>query len=197
MKELPGAVYVICPQCGEKTAHEMLKGRFGKKSGGVLVCTIKCSSCGHVHSDRIDIPKEIEVPLVVSDEKNSYRTFVALEEDETLEVGDKLLMEQYPVIITSIESTWKRVNRSTASEAQTIWAKRYDKVKVGISVNRGPTTTSVYFWVVPDEEFSIGDMVTIGGKTIALTKIRTNYGMVRRGSAEASEIRRLYGRLIK
>ena len=197
MKELPGAVYAVCPQCGERTPHEILKGKFGMKSGGVLECTVRCSSCDRIHKDRIEISKEIEVPLVVSDEKNSYRTSVSLEEDEIVGVGDELLLEQYPVIITSIELTGKRVGRCAASEVRTIWAKRYDKVKVGLSLNRGATTTSVYFWAVPDEEFSIGDIVTIQGITVALSKIKTTWGKVKRGTVEARDIRRLYGRLIK
>lgn len=197
MNELPGAVFSICPECSSRTAHEVLKGRMGAKRGGMLECTVKCNDCGFVHKDRLDVPKERDVPVVVSDEKNSYKTSIPLAENDHLEVGDEILLEEYPIIITSIETDEKRVNDCAVKDILTIWAKRFDKVKMGLAINRGPTTTSTYFWAAPDEEFSVGDMVTISGTDVVIIRIKTRMGTVRGGTVEARNAVRLYGRPVK
>lgn len=197
MRELPDAVYTVCTKCGENTAHEVLKGRIGKKGGGKLECTLRCSDCGFVHFENIEIPKERDVPLIVSDEENSYKSSISLPENEILYVDDELLLDEYPIKVTSIELAGKRTNRGLVSDIVTIWAQRYDKVKMGLAINRGATTTSIYFWVPPDEEFSVGDLVSQKGNNVAITKIKTAYGTLKRGTAQASNINRLYGRLVK
>ena len=196
LNELPGAVFSICPECSSRTAHEVLKGRMGAKRGAVLECTLKCNDCGFVHKDKLDVPKERDVPLIVSDENNSYKTSIPLAENDHIEVGDEILLEEYPIIITSIESNGKRVNDCTVSDILTLWAKRFDKVKVGIAINRGPTTTSIYFWAAPDEEFSVGDVVTVSGNNIAIIRIKTAWGTAR-GAVKARNVSRLYGRPMK
>jgi len=169
----------------------------GAKRGGMLECTVKCNDCGFVHKDKLDVPKERDVPVIVSDEKNSYKTSIALAENDHLGVGSEILLEEYPIIITSIETDGKRVNDCAVPDIATIWAKRFDKVKMGMSINRGPTTTSVYFWAAPDEEFSVGDMVTVTGKDVAIIRIKTRRGTVSRGAVEARNVSRLYGRPVK
>jgi len=197
LKEIPDAVYTVCTKCSENTAHEVLKGRIGKKEGSKLECTLRCSVCGFVHFENMEVPKEREVPLIVSDESNSYKSSIRLPENDILYVDDELLLDEYPIKVTSIELAGKRTNRGLVSEIVTIWAMRYDKVKMGLAINRGATTTSIYFWASPDEEFSVGDIITEKGNNVAITKMKTDYGTLKRGTAEASRITRLYGRLVK
>ncbi|MDP6156143.1 MAG: HVO_0476 family zinc finger protein [Candidatus Thermoplasmatota archaeon] len=197
MKELPDAVYTVCTKCGANTAHEVLKGRVGKKGGGKLECTLRCTNCDFVHFENMEIPKERDVPLIVSDEENSYRSTISLPENDFLYMDDELLLDEYPVKVTSIELVGKRVMKGLVSDIVTIWAIRYDKVRMGLAINRRATTTSIYFWVPPDEEFSVGDIVNEKGNNVAITKIKTDYGTLKRGTAQASNITRLYGRLVK
>ena len=193
---LPGAVFSNCPECGEETSHEILNGRMGKK-GDIIECTIRCSECDFVHKENISIPRELIVHLIVSDEKRTHRTSVSLAEDDVIAVGHELLLDEYPVQVTSIETSGKRVGRCKVPEIQTLWAKRFDKVKMGLSVNRGSATTSVYFWAAPDEEFTVGDRITLGAENIAITRMKTKRGGRKPVSAKARNITRLYGRKIR
>lgn len=194
--ELPGAVYSLCPICREETMHEILNGRMSGNSG-ILDCTVRCADCSHIHKDKVIVPEERDVKLIVSDGNATRKTTVPLAADDIIAVDDEILIDEYPVRITSIETSERRVDRAITSDILALWAKRYDKVKMGISINRGASTTSVYFWAAPDEEFTVGDMVTLGGEDIAITKIRTGRGTMKYGTAEAREVSRLYGRIVK
>ena len=101
----------------------------------------------------MEIPKERDVPLIVSDEENSYRSTISLPENDFLYMDVELLLDEYPVKVTSIELVGKRVMKGLVSDIVTIWATRYDKVRMGLAINRRATTTSIYFWVPPDEVF--------------------------------------------
>ncbi len=196
MSEFPNVIFVDCPQCRDARGHEVLSGRGGGAGGG-FDCTVKCNECGFVHKSSIAPSKEVLVPLIVSDQEKSRKTTILLEEDDVLQVGEELLMEEYPVKITAIEvDPNRRVERSEVPAITTIWCMRYDRLKIGLSVNRKRTTTSVYFWVHPEEDISIGDIVNIGGEEIVITKIKTPYAAYSKGSMISEKISRLYGRPI-
>jgi len=105
--------------------------------------------------------------------------------------------EGLPCLVTAIEVKTRRVPRAKASAVDTVWLKRYDRVKVKVSVNTGRKTVSRDFWAAPDERFEIGDIVTAGNMKVLVHSLNTGERRLRRGSACASEIRRLYGREVE
>jgi uncharacterized Zn finger protein len=114
-------------------------------------------------------------------------------DDDSLATPD----EGLPCLVTAIEVGTRRVPRAKATSVDTLWLKRYDRVKVKVSVNTGRKTVSRDFWAAPDERFEIGDVVSAGDMKVLIHSLNTGGRRLRRGSAPASEVRRIYGREVE
>ena len=190
---VPNAIYVECPDCGEETLHEVLKGRLGK-DGSTLEATLRCQECGRVHPAVVREGRTIRVPVIVSDRKESRRAEVELPEDEELQVEDELQLDDLPIIISSLEREGARVSRALAKDVTAIWAKRFDKVHVKVSINDVHKTIPAEVDALPEEEFFIGDLMTIGRYDVVITQIKTRDAMARRGAVMARDIVRIYAK---
>ena len=236
--EIPNALYLECPECGEETLHEVLKGRGSERAGGVrLSALVKCQECGTVRTVDVREDAERAVVAVLSDGDRSTRCTVPLDPSSVVSVGDVIMLggggaaggegpgaeaggdgeraddekpseegeddslstadEGMPCLVTAIEVRTRRVPRAKASSVDTLWLKRYDRVKVKVSVNTGRKTVSRDFWAAPDERFEIGDIVSAGDMKVLVHSLNTGGRRLRRGSARADEIRRLYGREVE
>jgi uncharacterized Zn finger protein len=78
-----------------------------------------------------------------------------------------------------------------------LWAKKFDMLKLKISVNKGSKTLTRTLWAVPEEEFFIGDVMRIKGLNLAIHAIKTKSGRIKRGSVQAKDIVRLYAKAIR
>ena len=190
---VPNAIYVECPDCGEETLHEVLKGRLGK-DGSTLEGTLRCQECGRVHPAVVREGRTIKVPVIVSDRRESRRAEVELPEDEELQVEDELQLDDLPIIISSLERGGARVTRALAKDVTAIWAKRFDKVHVRVSINDVHKTIPAEVDALPEEEFFIGDLMTIGRYDVVITQIKTRDAMARRGAVMARDIVRIYAK---
>jgi len=190
---VPNAIYVECPDCGEETLHEVLKGRLGK-DGSTLEATLRCQECGRVHPAVVREGRTIRVPVIVSDRKESRRAEVELPEDEELRVEDELQLDDLPIIISSLEREGARVSRALAKDVTAIWAKRFDKVHVKVSINDVHKTIPAEVDALPEEEFFVGDLMTIGRYDVVITQIKTRDAMARRGAVMARDIVRIYAK---
>jgi uncharacterized Zn finger protein len=194
---VPASVLVECPQCKAETLHEVLAGRMGGKSVSVLDSTVKCKECGHVHHVTVKSAKPVEIPVIISWLETSSKGKVALGPDEVLSIGDEIMCGDMPTLVTSIESKGARVKSAKASRVDTVWAKRFDKLKVLFSVNNHGRTFSDFMMAVPDEEFFIGDMVEFDKKPVVIHSIRIQERTIRKGSALARDIVRVYGAVVR
>ena len=194
---VPASVLIECPQCKGETLHEVLSGRIGGKSVSVLDSTVKCKDCGHVHHVTVKSAKPVEIPFVISWLETSSRGKVLLGPDEVLSVGDEVMCGDMPTLVTSIESKGARVKSCKASRIDTVWAKRFDKLKVLFSVNNHGRTFSDFVMAVPDEEFFIGDMLELQKKQVVIHSIRITERTIRKGSALARDIVRVYGAVVR
>ncbi|OGS51762.1 MAG: hypothetical protein A3K75_04190 [Euryarchaeota archaeon RBG_13_61_15] len=194
---VPASVLVECPQCKCETLHEVLSGRMGGKSVAVLESTVKCKDCGHVHHVTVKSAKPVEVPFVISWLETSSRGKVLLGPDEVLSVGDEVMCGDIPTLVTSIESKGARVKSTKASRIDTVWAKKFDKLKVLFSVNNHGKTFSDFMMAVPDEEFFIGDILEFQKKQVVVHSIRIQERTIRKGSALARDIVRVYGAVVR
>ncbi|QLH74795.1 MAG: hypothetical protein HPY73_04625 [Methanomassiliicoccales archaeon] len=190
---VPNALQLECTECDERTVHEVLKGKIGKDKD-VIEATVRCQGCGKISNVVVREPRTIKVPIIVSDMGTSTRDEVELSEDEEVEVEEEMFVGELPVIISSIECDGKRVKRAKAPQVTTLWAKRFDKVRVKVAINHVHKTVSVDIDAAPDEEFFIGDLMTIGREEVAIHYIKTHAGMVRRGSVLARDIVRIYAK---
>lgn len=195
MEEAPNMLYADCPECGEVTLQEVLTGRRGKSS---LDATLRCQECQRVHSAQLRQPEELERPVIISDGKESFRSKTILESDDLLVVGDEFFVDDVYVRITDLElGGGKRVNKAPAPEIQTIWAKRFDKLRLKVSINNVHRTYARHVEALPDEEFTVGDILRFGVDETVIHGIKTHNRMLRRGSAEARDIVRMYGKIMR
>ncbi|HNX47495.1 MAG TPA: HVO_0476 family zinc finger protein [Methanomassiliicoccales archaeon] len=190
---VPNAIQVECPDCGEETLHEVLKGRLGK-DGNTLEGTLRCQDCGRVHTAVIRETRTVMVPVIISDQGESRKAQIEIPEDEVIRIEDELILDDLPIIVSSVEKGDGRVVKALAKDITTIWAKRFDQVHVKISINDVHKTIPAEIVVLPEEEFFIGDLMTVGRYNVVITQIKTSDGMARRGSVLARDIVRLYAR---
>ncbi|HVO77436.1 MAG TPA: HVO_0476 family zinc finger protein [Methanomassiliicoccales archaeon] len=193
---IPNSIYLECPNCGEKTLHEVLRGKISK-GGDVLETTVKCQKCGTVHSAVVREPRAVSVPIIVSEMGQSRRFSFEFGGDELVSVGDELFVGDANVVVTSIEKNSARVQSAPAGEISTIWAKRYDSVRVKISVNKTSKTLAAEITALPDEEFYVGDTFTVGKDEVVIHTIKTKTGTVRSGGAAARDIIRIYAKCMR
>ncbi|MCJ2532464.1 MAG: hypothetical protein LN411_00870 [Candidatus Thermoplasmatota archaeon] len=193
----PTSVMVECPSCKEETLHGVLAGRISGRSAKVLDSTVKCRACGHVHHAVMKGDKPVSVPVVISWLTESTRSSITLGPDEALSVDDEIVCGELPVLVTSIESKGARVNFCKAGDIDTIWGKRFDKVKVLFSVNHHGKTYAEHMIVSPDEEFFIGDMIDVGKRSVVIHTIKTDSKTLRMGAALARDIVRVYANIVR
>ncbi|UCE91692.1 MAG: hypothetical protein JSV90_00620 [Methanobacteriota archaeon] len=184
--------------CKEETTHEVLSGTMSGRTSSVLDSTVKCRKCGHTHHVTIRAERPVTVPVVVSWMSKSRRSSLALGPDEVVSVDDEVMCGEMPVLITSLESrAGARVQTAKAGDIGTIWAKRFDKVKVSFSINHHGKTYPEHMIVSPDEELLIGDILVVGKRDVVIHAIKTERGTAREGAVRARDIVRIYANIVR
>jgi uncharacterized Zn finger protein len=192
---VPGALYLDCETCSDITLHEVVHGRV---SGKRLQLQVRCRECGSKTEHVREEVATSKVPVVVSEGERSHRTAVEIESDDVVLVGDELLVDGIPVQVRGIEvGTDKRVESSPVRDIDTLWTVRFDKVIVKFSINMGHRTKAGSQVASPDEEFTVGEMVEVKGVTAVIHRIKTWDRTLQHGSAEARDIRRIYGKAVR
>jgi len=194
---IPSSLMVECPICREETLHEVLHGKLGGKAQAVFESTVKCKECGQVHSIVLKVEKPIEVPIVVSWLKESRKASIVVGPDDALSVEDEIMCGDEPVQITSIESHGARVRRARARNIQTVWARKFDKVRVPFSISQRAKSVSEYVLAVPDEEFFVGDVLKVGKHEVVIHSIKIEDRSLRTGGALARDIVRVYATVVR
>ena len=180
-----------CTQCGSESC-EILKSK-GKKSKELL---LQCNECGNIFRENVEVEKQLEVRVVVSEYESSHKTSVKLYPDEILEFEGVLDLDGRPAQITSIENKkGGRVMVCTVSEIDTIWASYIDTpARVGISIDYGGRILSKKVEVDREFEFTIGEVVKLGNVIFKIRAMKTQDRKMRKGFAKAFVIKRVYGR---
>ena len=185
---------LICPNCNKETEHRILSMR-SMKNG--IEYTLKCSNCGYVYKKYVEEEKMKEVKVIWSwRDKSEVKKILKLEED-ILAVGDEISINNINSQITAIDSGGKRVSRAKVKDIDTLWVKRFDKVVVKISINRGSKTVAHEIISHPDEEFYIGDIIEFEGHHAVIHKIKVKDRFIVRGGALARDIVRIYAKEIR
>ncbi len=196
--KVPASILAECPMCQCETLHEVLSGKVaGGKEETVLESTARCKECHQVHRVTLKAERPVEVPVIISWLDKSRRSSVSLGPDEAIEVGDEIMCAEEPVLITSIESKGARVQRAKARDVQTVWAKRFDKVRVPFSVSHQGRSFSEHLLAVPDEEFYVGDMLKVGKHEVVIHAIKIADKSLKTGGAKARDIVRVYANIVR
>ncbi|PKK85856.1 MAG: hypothetical protein CVT48_03615 [Thermoplasmata archaeon HGW-Thermoplasmata-1] len=190
---LPEKIDVTCPACRQVTEHSVLTGRINEGAGITLEAKVKCDECGRIHRVTIKTGKLREIPLIISEMDQSSKTVLDIYSDEWFRVDEEIELDGKRLLITAIEiDNESRVKRAKGSEIKTVWAKVFDQIRIGISVNRGERTSSYEQWVDPDAEYSVGETIDVNGLNLKIKSIKTKHSKLRRGGAAARDVIRLY-----
>jgi uncharacterized Zn finger protein len=141
--------------------------------------------------------KPLELQVVISWLDKSKRSSLTLGPDEVLSVEDEVMCGDEQVMVTSIESNGARVRMAKARDIQTVWAKRFDKVRVPFSVSHVSKTFSEHVLAVPDEEFYVGDILNVGRHEVVIHSIKIKDKSLRMGGARARDIVRVYANIVR
>ncbi|HEV8594791.1 MAG TPA: HVO_0476 family zinc finger protein [Thermoplasmata archaeon] len=192
----PSALVLECEECGE-VPHRVLSGRVAGTDEVVFQGTVKCSSCGRVRSVTVREDRPMVVPIIVSDGNQSERGTIELGPDEVVRVGEKIDYADHHIEVTAVEVGERRVESAKARDVRTLWAKRADRIRVKISVNKGNRTVTHVLEAAPDEEFEVGDIVDLGRERALIHRIHIGTRALRHGAARAEDITRMYGRIVR
>ncbi len=195
-EELPDTIIFECGECDDFTEHEILKGRFGKAS---VSGTFKCVECETVSSTTIRLPEEITVKVLYSDGDETAVTETVLMSDEIVELEDDFFLESGErVRVTKIETgTGRSAKKAQATKIKSLWVKQFGIIQVKFSVNDKYRTLSAHVEAEPEDIFAVGMMVPFDDFDCFVHAIKTKRRLLRRGSAEAGDITRVYGKIRK
>lgn len=193
-EETPSAVTVACPDCGEQTLHTVLRGTMGTRGEHVtLDATVQCSECGRVHHALVRMAKDVELAAVVSVGAESRRTKVSLPGDDEVSLGEALVVDGVNCKVTGIESKdGRRVDDAAVKEIGTLWVKEFEEIPVGFAINLGHKTITKVIPSPPEREFTIGEEHVFGRLRVTIHAIKTEERLLKRGTAEAGEITRVF-----
>ena len=195
-REMPETLYYDCPECGEETEHQILKGRMGKAS---IEGTFKCLGCGRVTSETIKIPELIEVPVVFSDGDVSETVRTTIESNDIIQEEDEFFLDDgRRVQVTHIDTiNGKLVKKTLATNVRKLWVKQFDVLSIKVSVNDDSRTYSLRAEALPDDEFVVGTQLSFEDFDCLIHAIKTKHSLVKKGAAEARDITRIYGKYRK
>ncbi|GAB6862100.1 HVO_0476 family zinc finger protein [Haloplanus litoreus] len=167
-------VALACPSCADAgtTVHEVLK------PGGHV--TVRCTECGHVHKERYDPPREVELDVVVSQDDESLSTTMDAPPADAVEVGDEFVVDTPEAImqvrVTSIEvDDDTRVEAATIEDVETLWTRAVDNVRVNVTVHpndgRDDASRSITVSVPGDHEFVVGETTEFADEEFEITGV--------------------------
>lgn len=194
MTDAPSAVTAPCPDCGQETLHEVLKATVATRGGGLsLSGTVQCTECSRVHHATVKQAPDIEVPAVVSKGNASRKTTVRLPGDEEIAVGEAFVVEGVNCKLTGMEDkTMRRVEAAAVKDLRTVWLIEFEELAVGFAINLGKKTITKAIPAKPEHEFTVGEEHLFGRLRVTIHAIKTEERLLKRGSAEAGEIRRVF-----
>ena len=193
-EEAPSAITVQCPDCGEDTLHTVLRGR--QSRGGTMTtldATVQCTECERTHHVVVREPVPIAVAVVISRGQESRRTKVELSADDELEIGEALIVDGLNCKITGIESKdGRRFDAAAVKDIGTLWTKEFEDLAVKFAINLKQKTITKVLAARPETTFTIGEEHLFGRLRVTIHAIKTEERMMKRGSADAGEIVRIF-----
>jgi uncharacterized Zn finger protein len=153
---------------------------------------LKCSQCERVHEENFELIGQTAVRTIISRGEESERVSMELSSDWSVTVGEQLMHQDEKLLVTGIEVGGRRVKTAAVKDIQTLWAKNFDTIVLNFSVNRRGRTRALKIPVDPDEEFEVGADIEVDGKPVFIHSIKTDTNRLRKGTATAREILRVY-----
>ncbi len=177
---------VPCPQCGE-WEQEVLRATKQHT-------TARCIECGNVFRFAPRALRMRDVGLVVSHDDVSTHHRIDLVTTDTVEIGSEFEAEGMRLLVTGIECMdGKRPEKALGQDIKSLFAKRFETVRIKYTINEGPTTRALQEEMDPDDSLFIGQKRTVQGVRVLIKTIKDDENNTRRkGEVLARNIRRVF-----
>ena len=190
LEEDAGAQMAECLNCAQYTEHEVL--RRTPRGSGIDVLA-RCIECSKVQTVVIRPPKPVRLVFTLSEGGSSRAQEIEVDEDEVLAVGEVFEWDSAQWEITRIDGAGSRPRKTLpVTETKAAWAVRKDRVTVRITMTEAEESSSESLECNPEQEFSCGNVIEVGGRPWRIRAIHTGKGRTLRGRRAASDIRRMY-----
>ncbi len=196
-EEPPSAVTARCPECRMDTLHSVLAGKLGTRGEvTTLDATVQCTDCHQTHHVIIREAKDIELPAVVSDMRGiSHTSKISIPGDADVNIGEAFIVDGLNSKLTGIETKdMRRVDGANVKDVLTLWFKEFEELAIGFAINLDHKTITKMIPSPPDAEFTVGDEHLFGRLRVTVHAIKTEGGLIKRGTAEAAEIVRVFAK---
>lgn len=190
----PSALTAACPDCGEETFHTVLRGRQSRTATTItLDATVQCTECQRVHHVVQREAAPVDLPAIVSRGQESRRAHASVAGDADLELDEILIVDGLNCKLTGIEDkAGRRVDAANAADVRTLWLKEFEDLSVKWAVNLDHKTITKAVAAKPEDEFTVGEERVFGRLRVTVHAIKTRERLLKRGTAEASEIVRVF-----
>jgi uncharacterized Zn finger protein len=192
------AATLLCDNCGQATAHRILRlDRTGKSTTRRVGGVARCRECRFTHPF-VSLPEErVEVAMVVSTGALSERRRVSLPRFRKLQVGTGVPEAEEPLIIHRIDGRAGRpLSSAAAGEIVTVWAKRDEGAVVAVSIVEGRRTRPARVRLPHGTVLRVGDEMTVDEETVEIVGLRAQGNTWRHPGDQfpADDVARVYGR---
>lgn len=168
-------VAVACPSCSPdaEVVHEVLK------PGGHA--TVRCTECGHVHKQRIELESDVERTVIVSQSGESFTTTVEASPSDSVAVGDEFVVDSEEALLTARITALERgdgdrIEEATVEDVETIWTRAVDNVSVNVTLHPGDgnrdQSRSLTINVPGDYELAVGETESFGDERFEIEGIQ-------------------------
>ncbi len=156
--------------------------------------TAQCSDCKEIFT--IIKEKPIFVPIIINRHDKSEKKKISLEKGRKIVLMELLDVDGEDVEIHAIELKDRRVDKAEVKDIVWLWGVSISFPHImAVSVHHPHKTVSYKVKVERGKYYGIGDILQIGNVTFEVNNIMSETG--KRKKAEASEIKRLYGKPVK
>jgi len=158
---------------------------------------MRCADCGTTHPIQKERERLANVRVIVNRDGLSQPYNVNLPAEDDLRVGGELLVDDQTkdVVLAEITSleTDRRVEKATAREVKTVWARAVDNVTLKVSVYNNGVTRPLSTQASGKDVFERGEVLEMDGIRFQVIKIKLR-GEGFADRAEAKDIVRVWGR---
>jgi uncharacterized Zn finger protein len=158
---------------------------------------MRCADCGTTHPHQKERERLANVRVIVNRDGLSQPYNVNLPAEDDLRVGGELLVDDQAkdVVLAEITSleTDRRVEKATAREVKTVWARAVDNVTLKVSVYNNGVTRPLSTQASGKDVFERGEVLEMDGIRFQVIKIKLR-GEGFADRAEAKDIVRVWGR---
>jgi uncharacterized Zn finger protein len=193
------AAELLCETCGRPTQHRVLHITRARRTpeGQVIEGTARCSQCRWTHPFRLELPKEVVLPAVVSTGARSAPIDVRLSSTQRLLVGSRVPHQDPPLRIVRIDlRSGRRSTDAIARDVATLWLTPDGPRAIPVSLVLGSRTAVTRAEISPDQFIEVGEPVKVAGGVLRVVGLRArNRTWTHAGDRfPAREVARIYTR---